>query len=105
MKSNAAIFLLLTVLGTSSAFAGEYTLDGWITETKANYQGSSCAIMVAYDEGHGVKGQGGEWSCNSIIGQNMFNAARMAKERGYKVSVTLGGNGAEYKPVYSINVK
>lgn len=96
------IFSILQIICSDKAYAGEYTQDGYITELKANVQGNGCNIMIGSKDGVGF--QGGSWSCNSIVGQNMFNAAQMAKLYRLKVSVVLEGNGGTYKPVYSILV-
>ncbi|EEP7598110.1 hypothetical protein LML29_004197, partial [Salmonella enterica] len=101
-RLNKSIICILLAASSSSAFAGEYTQTGYITEVKANEQGDVCDIMISSTP-TSAGFQGGQWSCNSIVSQNMFKVAKLAKIMGYKGSITLEGNGATYKPVYSID--
>ncbi|MGL6350320.1 MAG: hypothetical protein ACRC2U_10880 [Aeromonas sp.] len=103
MKNVKSTLLLVSFLFTGAASAGEYTEYGYITEVKANIQSSVCDIMLSTSVG-GSNMQGGRWSCNSYMGQNLLDVARMASALGLKVAVTLEGNGSTYKPVYSINI-
>ncbi|MBR7629337.1 hypothetical protein KAT72_09955 [Aeromonas popoffii] len=103
MKNPTSMLFLLSFLFAGTVVAGEYTQKGYITEVKANIQGSTCDIMISSSVGGGNL-QGGTWDCNSFMGQNLLDVARMASVLGLKVAVTLEGNGADYKPVYAINI-
>lgn len=102
-RLNKAIICIFLGIISSSASAGKYTQTGYITSLKANVQGKVCDIMISATPTQ-AGFQGGQWSCDSIISQNMFNVAELAKTMGYKVHVIMEGNGADYKPVYSIEI-
>ncbi|QTC00707.1 hypothetical protein JYG33_04350 [Alcaligenes sp. SORT26] len=102
MKSIKSLFIIVGLAMANTAFAGEYSQDGYITEVKVNIQGKVCNIMLS--EVDGTKIQGGQWNCDSTMGQGMLSNAQLAKSLNYKVTVTFEGNGATYKPVYSINI-
>ncbi|UNU29388.1 hypothetical protein [Aeromonas hydrophila] len=103
MKNTRLSFLLVSLLFAGTVSAGEYTERGYITEVKANIQSSVCDIMLSSRVG-GDNMQGGRWDCNSYMGQNLLDVARMASALGLKVAVTFNGINADYKPVYSINI-
>ncbi len=103
MKQLNKSIICMLLAASSSAFAGSYTQTGYITEVKANVQGDECDIMISSTP-TGPGFQGGRWSCNSIIGQNMLNVAKLSKVMGYQVNVTMEGDGSDYKSVYSINI-
>ncbi|MBL5950359.1 hypothetical protein JBO38_21805 [Enterobacter asburiae] len=104
MKNKKNIFLLFSFLFAGAASAGQYNEGGYITQVKVNIQGHICNIMLSKSvEGGNI--QGGEWRCDSYMGQNLLGTAKMAKALGLKVVVTFEGNGAYYKPVYSIDIR
>ncbi|RZF23555.1 hypothetical protein EVC45_43835 [Paraburkholderia sp. UYCP14C] len=103
MKKSKLIFFLFSSLSAGTALAGEYTETGYITEVKANIQGSVCDIMLS-DISSGKNIQGGRWRCDSYMGQNLLDVAKTANALKLRVNVTFEGNGAQYKPVYSIHI-
>ncbi|MGV2813940.1 hypothetical protein [Enterobacter cancerogenus] len=103
-RLNKSIICMLLAASSSSAFAeGLYTEPGYITAVGANIDNNECDIMISSTPTQ-VGFQGGKWSCNSIIGQNILNVAKLAEIMGYKVNVVMEGNGADYKPVHSIDI-
>ncbi|WP_147281034.1 hypothetical protein [Serratia fonticola] len=103
MKKHIIVLTLASSFLSSTAFAGEYTESGYISEVSVNRQSNDCNIQIS-NQPFSVGFQGGEWKCNSTIGQNLLSVANIASILGLKVNVVLEGNGARYKPVLSINV-
>lgn len=105
MKKTKLLLLFLSVFftGTLTAHAGEYSESGYITEVGANIQGKTCSIMLSTRVG-GNDLQGGRWSCDSAIGQNLLDVARTASVLGLKVTIVFIGDGATYKPVLSMKI-
>lgn len=102
MKKAIAVFLLASLAMINPAVSGDYSQMGYITEVKVNLQGKVCNIMLSDISGSQI--QGGQWNCDSTMGQSMLSNAQLAKSLNFKVSIVFEGNGATYKPVYSINI-
>ncbi|MGJ8517849.1 hypothetical protein [Carnimonas bestiolae] len=91
------------MMASGIAYAGEYTQKGFIVTVKANNVGNHCFLQVAKTP-TGAPIQGGIWDCGSLAGSNMLSLAKTAKVLMSPVSILMEGNGAEYRPVYAIEV-
>lgn len=95
--------ILITFFSVSAAFAGEYSEKGYIVMVKANNVGPSCFLGLSQTM-NGPIFQGGVWKCSGTDGANMLYMASIAKLYGLPVEVIFEGNGAEFKPVYAVQL-
>lgn len=102
MKSQLIQGLVaMCALGVAAtAQAGSYT-DSRVTviSVKSNVYGT-CFLRYRYADGSNTAGA--TWTCNSAYGVNMLNLAEMAFLTRSPVNLQLEGNGADYKPLYSV---